>query len=191
MKTDTITDADAQGLASPDDRMLTKVYLALAPVMQTYAVRRGSPEADDVVQEAFVKFVISVRAGRFHARTAGDVVAYLKTLVRHRIVDDFRRAQARCQDMMVELDEFAVPVSPTVYHDLDAQDADGIHQRSQQRALAAWKCSDMTKAVFVACVIDGRDIADVADQFGVSCGLVRQIRHRGLKRVRALAAAAA
>ena len=186
MKDDSMTDDDIAAIARSDDRAWTKLYLIYAPILRTYAVHRGSSEPDDVVQEVMVKFYKAVCDGRFHAKSSGDCAAYMKSLVRTRVIDDYRRACARCGDKTVELDEFAVPVPSMTAFIIDGQEAAAERDRMRSRMFASWRGGDRSKAIYVACVVDGRSVSEVARMFGIPPNTVSQIKRRGMKRFQKL-----
>ena len=173
------------GIEHADERAWAAFYAAFAPVMRAYAVRRGCDEPDDAVQDVFVKFVEAVRNGGFRARSAAETCSYLKTQVFRQVIDYRRRAKARCRDMTVELDEFAVPVRDVTVQIVEAHEEAAILLWTRMRAVSSWRCSDRTKAIFEDCTSGGRSAAEVARKFGVSPGTVRIIRHRGLARLKA------
>ena len=168
-----------------DERGWTTLYSAVAPVLRAIAVRQGCGEPDDVVQDVFVKFVVAVRSGRFHARSAAETCAYLKKQMFRQLIDCHRRAKARCRDVTVEFDEFAVPIRAFTPEIVEAREEAEIRIRSRARAVACWRCSDRTRAIFEACTSGGRTAVEVAREFGVSPGIVRIIRHRGLAKLKA------
>ena len=174
-------------LAASDERAWSEFYRSHAPKLRTYAAHKGAVDPEDIVQEAMIRFVSAVRKPDFRAHTPREFEAYLVALVRSRVIDEYRRQKARCRDQMVELDEFAVPVQPETYHILERREAREIHARSQSRALETWDCNARTKSIYVACVLDGRPVGDVAREFGVPPNTVSQIKRRGLKKVNGLA----
>lgn len=184
MKDEWMTDVDIAAIARSDDRAWTKFYVIYAPIMRTYAAHRGSSEPDDVVQEVMVKFYKAVRDGRFRAKSGGDCAAYMKSLVRTRVIDDYRRARARCGDKTVELDEFAVPVPSMTDYIIDARETAAERARMRRRMFATWRGGDRSKAIYVACVVDGRSVSEVAQMFGIPPNTVSQIKRRGIKRMK-------
>lgn len=187
MKDESMTDDDIAAIARSDDRAWTKFYVIYAPIMCAYAAHRGSSEPDDVVQEVMVKFYKAVRDGRFHAKTCGDCTAYMKSLVRTRVIDDYRRARARCGDKTIELDEFAVPVPSMTDYIIDKREAVAEQNRMRRRMFANWRGGDRSKAIYVACVVDGRSVSEVARMFCIPPNTVSQIKRRGMKRFQKLA----
>ena len=180
-----IDDSICSEIEQDDERAWAAFYAAFAPVMRAYAVRRGCDEPDDAVQDVFVKFVAAVRGGGFHARSAAETCSYLKTQVARQVIDYHRRAKARCRDVTVELDEFAVPVRVVTPEIVAAREEAEIWIRSRARVVSGWHCSGRTRAIFEACTVGGRSAAEVAREFGVSPGFVRIIRHRGLAKLKA------
>ena len=174
-------------LAASDERAWSEFYRSHAPKLRTYAAHKGAVDPEDIVQEAMIRFVSAVRKPDFRAHTLCEFEAYLVALVRSRVIDEYRRQKARCRDLMVELDEFTVPVQPEMYHILERRETREIHARLQSRALETWDCNARTKSIYVACVLDGRPVGDVAREFGVPPNTVSQIKRRGLKKLNALA----
>lgn len=179
-----IDDSICSDIEQDDDKAWTAFYVAFAPVMRAYAVRRGCDELDDAVQDVFVKFVAAVRGGRFQARSAVETCSYLKTLVARQVIDYHRRAKARCRDMTVEIDEIEIAVPAVVPQIVEAREEAEIRVRARARVVSGWRCSDRTRAIFEACTVGGRSVAEVVREFGVSPVFVRNIRHRGLAKER-------
>ena len=182
-----MTDEDIAAIARSDNRAWTKFYVIYAPIMRAYAAHRGSPEPDDVVQEVMVRFYKAVRDGRFRAKSGGDCAAYMKTLVRTRVIDDYRRACARCGDKMVELDEFAVSVPSMTDYIIDEQEAVAERSRMMRRMFSSWRGGNRSKAIYAACVVEGRSVSEVARMFGIPPNTVCQIKRRGMKHFQKLA----
>jgi len=180
---DIIDDSTCASIADADERQWERFYTAFAPVLNTYAIQRGSTEPEDAVQDVFAKFVDKVRSGRFHASTAAEVCAYLKTQMRNHVIDAHRRAAARCRESTVAFDEFAVPIQAAAPHEVEIREERSIRRRCRRQAIAEWKCSEKTKRIFIACTIDERPICEVATHFHVPAATVRQIRHRGIARI--------
>ena len=183
-----MTDDDIAAIARSDDRAWTKFYVIFAPIMRAYAAHRGSSEPDDVVQEVMFKFYKAIRDGHFHAKSGEDCTAYMKSLVRTRVIDDYRRARVRCGDKTIELDEFAVSVPSMTDYIIDEREAATERNRMRRRMFASWRGGDRSKAIYVACVIDGRSVSEVARTLGVPPNTVSQIKRRGIKRMKEIAA---
>ena len=98
-----------------------------------------------------------------------------------RVIDDYRRARARCEDRAVGLDEFAVPVPSMTEHIIEAQEAAAERGRMRRRMFSSWRGGNRSKAIYVACVIDGRSVSEVARMFGIPPNTVSQIKRRGMK----------
>ena len=183
-----MTDDDIAAIARSDERAWTKFYVIFAPIMRAYAAHRGSSEPDDVVQEVMFKFYKAIRDGRFHAKSGEDCTAYMKSLVQTRVIDDYRRACVRCGDKTIELDEFAVSVPSMTDYIIDEREAAAERNRMRRRMFASWRGGDRSKAIYVACVIDGRSVSEVARTFGVPPNTVSQIKRRGIRRMKDIVA---
>jgi len=178
-------------LASSDERAWSEFYGMVAPQLGKLAAHRGAVDPEDVVQDAMVRFVAVIRANRLRIDSLGDVHAYLNTLVSNLVIDRYRRAKARCSSLMVPLDEFMVPIMPVAPIEVEAREEAAIHAQCRQRALARWNGSEQAKAVYVACVLEGRGVSEVAAELGIPPNTVSQLKRRAIKRARNLAGAAA
>ena len=187
MTDESMTESDIAAIARSDDRAWSKFYSIFAPIMRMYAAHKGSPEPDDVVQEVMVKFFKAVSDGRFHAKSSGDCAAYMKSLVRTRVIDEYRRVCARCGDKTIELDEFAVPVPSMTAYIIDEAESAAAREQTRRCMFDSWRGGDRTKAVYLACVVDGRSVSEVAQTFGIAPNTVSQIKRRGMRRFQKLA----
>lgn len=88
---------------------------------------------------------------------------------------------------MVEFDEFAVPVPSMTDYIIDEREAAAERSRMRRRMFATWRGGDRSKAIYVACVVDGRSVSEVARMFGIPPNTVSQIKRRGMKRFQKLA----
>ena len=87
---------------------------------------------------------------------------------------------------MVELDEFAIPVPPMTDYIIDEREAEAERRRMRKRMFATWRGDDRSKANYVACVVDGRSVSEVARMFGIPPNVVSQIKRRGIKRMQGI-----
>jgi len=173
-------------LASSDERAWNEFYRIVVPQLGKFAERRGAADPEDVVQDAMLRFSTALREGRLHLDTIDDARAYLTTLVRNLVVDRFRRDKARCRDVMVPLDEFSVGVSPVAALRVEAEEELTMRVEARRNAVSRWSGSARTKAVYVACVLEGRSVGEVAAELGIPANTVSQMKRRGLKKARAL-----
>ena len=82
---------------------------------------------------------------------------------------------------MVELDEFAVSVPSMTDYIIDEREAEVERSRMRRRLFATWRGGDRSKAIYVACVVDGRSVSEVARMFGIPPNTVSQIKRRGIR----------
>jgi len=169
-------------LASSDDRAWSAFYRIVAPQLGKFAAHRGAVDPEDVVQDAMLRFFTVLREERLRLDTVDDARAYLTTLVRNLVVDRFRRDKARCRDVTVSLDEFMVPVPAVAPLVVEANEALMIREASRRKALVSWGGSERAKSVYIACVIEGRSVGDVAAELGIPSNTVSQMKRRGLDR---------
>lgn len=177
-------------LASSDEHAWSEFYRLVAPQLGKFAAYRGAVDSEDVVQDVFLRFFAALREGRMCFGTLDNAQAYLYALTRNLVIDRFRRDTARCRDKMVTLDEFAVAVPPATHYLIETKEELELRTESYQRALAAWSGSERSKIVYVACVLRGRSVAEVAAELGIPANTVSQMKRRGLMKVRQLAATA-
>lgn len=128
--------------------------------------------AEDVVQEAFLRFV---PAGAGRAEPIAHPVGYLYRIVRNLALDWGRRlsAERRRSDGAVVLDE--VPAA-TASPEQSACDRDEL--RIVAAALA--ELPERTRRVFEMHRLEGRTLQDVADTLGISLTLTHQLVRRAI-----------
>ena len=88
---------------------------------------------------------------------------------------------------MVELDEFAVPVLTLTEYIIESQEAAAKRGRMRRRMFSSWRGGNRTKAIYVACVVEGRSVSEVARMFGIPPNTVSQVKRRGMKRFQQVA----
>jgi len=178
-------------LATSDDHAWRMLYRDYVPMLRKLAVRKCVRDPEDVVQDVMVRFLSALREGRVGADGKCNVGAYLVTLAKNRIVDAFRRDRARCRDLTISFDEFMMPTSAITPRLVEIREEILLREQARARALLAWSGSDRSKAVYKACVLQGRSVGDVAKELGISPNTVSQIKRRGIKMVRRFANVAA
>lgn len=178
-------------LMASDECAWSAFYRSVAPQLGKFAEHRGAMDPEDVVQDAMLRFFTVLREERLRLDTVDDAKAYLTKLVRNLVIDRFRRDRARCRDVTVELDEFLVPVPAMAPLIVEANETLAMRVSARERALASWGGSDRAKSVYVACVLQGRSVGEVAAELGIPPNTVSQMKRRGLQKARRLAEAAA
>lgn len=161
------------------------------PAIRDFARTHGDPsQADDIVQEVCVRLVAVFRGNRFQVREGtGNFRTYLAKTIRNTLYGVFRKEQARGAGRTVPLDEAdLVDPGDSVTAALDLEWAVARHRAAVGHALTKTMLSKQSKAIYRAHVLEGRDIADVARTFGVSCNQVSQVKTRVGKMIAALEA---
>jgi RNA polymerase sigma-70 factor, ECF subfamily len=138
----------------------------------------GASAADDVVQEAVMRSLRQLH--RFEFRHDEALLAYLRKSIRHRIVDEIRRAKRR---------PALVPMGTLEAVDLAASPLERVVARSQtmryRDSLA--RLSDRDRRLIVLRVEQGLSYADIAGHLGMRSesaarmGIKRAIQRLGAK----------
>ena len=126
--------------------------------------------AQDVVQETFL------RAWRNHDRleeSRGSVRAWLFTVARHIVIDEWRTARARSEMPVADVPEVV----------------DGRDQTDQ--LLLSWVVADALltlgpdhRAVLIECYFRGASVAEAASRLGIPGGTVKSRTHYALRALR-------
>ena len=167
------------------DRLVTNY----GPVVYTWSRRAGLQPTDaaDMVQEVMRNVARGI--GDFHHDQDGDTFrGWLRRITQRRIAD-FRRKSGRNpapalggDDVHEWLHAQIDPINdePTTSHPA------GIIPDEKRRILETVraKFSDRNWQIFWRVVVEERDTADVAEEFGVSANVVRLVKSRILKRLR-------
>lgn len=151
------------------------------PRLKTFAERhlpaasRGALGADDVVQEVVMKGIRQLH--RFEFRHDEAFMAYLRTSIRHRIVDEIRRARRR--PVVVPLDNHeSVDLSVSPLERLLAR------SRAQRYRSALADLGDRDRRLIVLRVEHGLSYLDIATRLGMRTeSSVRMAVKRALQRL--------
>ena len=157
------------------------------PVIRKFAEYVGAKgEAEDVTQDVFVKLVEVFRKGAYKP-DRGRFRAYLATLIRREVVNRWHKAQVRAVDLQVSLDNDDFPVEVAVPSEtaaiLDAKWRQARRSAAIEHVLTKTALSDRDRSVYRAYALEGRDIGDVAKEFGISRNYVSQIKVRIDRRI--------
>jgi RNA polymerase sigma-70 factor (ECF subfamily) len=151
-------------------------------VIACWGRRRGIQQADvdDVVQEVLTTPAL-LDFRRDHG--SGSFIAFLYTIVRSRLVDQQQRQRRQPNatggsDYQQRLEAIAEPPS--------ADEASEFQQLALRQALdlVQPKVGERTWTAFWRVVVDGQDVALVAEQLGMTAGGVRVAKCRVLQRLR-------
>jgi len=171
--------AERTGQAEADWVRFFETY---KPVIASFARHVGAKrEAEDVVQDVFVKLVEVFRRGSYDP-TRGSFRAYLATMIRHEVVNLWQKAAVRAADRHISIDNDENPFEPSVPSEtaaiLDAKWRLARHEAAQEHVLTKTALAAKTKAIYRAYVIEDRSIDEVAAAFGVPNNAVSQAKTR-------------
>ena len=152
------------------------------PVICKFAESVGAKgEAEDVVQDVFVKLVEVFRKGAYKP-DRGRFRAYLATLIRREVVNRWHKAQVRAADRQVSLDNDDFPVEVAVPSEtaavIDAKWRQARRSAAIEHVLTKTALSAQSKDIYRAYVLEERPIGEVAKAFGVPNNSVSQIKTR-------------
>ncbi len=149
------------------------------PVIRAFICARedvGESDAEDMVQEIFVRLVDVLRSGRYRPEK-GRFRAYLGTMVRRLLIDRHRREMARGE--MVPADDMEL-LSETpdaaAYVDLHLKAA--RHAAAVEHVLSRTMLDARTVAAYREYALEDRPAAEVAARHGLTLNALRQIKHR-------------
>lgn len=165
--------------------------------IRQFAVFKGGEEnADDIVMQVLGKLVDVLREGKYTPEK-GKFHSYLATMIVNEVHMARRKDLARASDRKVSInassttdegdesdtiaDTLAAPQETQAQLDEDWRRA--VLKSATAHVLTKTALSERDRAVYKAYGIDGRDIGEVAKEFGISRNLVSQIKVRIDKRI--------
>ena len=152
-----------------------------APVIRQFMSMRediGAADADDMVQEIFVRLVDVLRAGTYRPEK-GRFRAYLGAMVRRLLIDRHRRALARGAGREVPADEVELLAeTPDAAEQVDRRLAEARHAAAVEHVLSRTMLDIRTVAAYRAYALDGEPPADIAARLGLTLNALRQIKYR-------------
>ena len=151
------------------------------PVIRQFATTRediGATDADDVVQEIFVRLVNVLRAGTYRPEK-GRFRAYLGAMVRRLLIDRHRRAIARGAGENVPAEDVELlSETPDAAAYVDMRLATARHAAAVDHVLSRTMLDARTVAAYRAYALDGEPAAAVAARLGLTPNTLRQIKFR-------------
>jgi RNA polymerase sigma-70 factor (ECF subfamily) len=180
-------------------RRLVDLY---GPVVYRWCRQLGVDNADaaDVVQDVFV--AVAAGLGRFHHDKPGDsFAAWLRTITRNKVCDDFRRRQGQPEAeggtnayrQMLDLPQTGdasanrnAPSSSSLGGRDSSTDCLEVDKRFARRILDVVRAEfePRTWEAFWRIVVDGQSPAEVADAMQLSLPAVYKAKSRVLQRLR-------
>ena len=165
-----------------DDVAWARFVDMYGPVVH-HLVRLLSPgisdaDADDAVQDVFVKLVTILRSGAYDP-AKGKFRTYLSTLVRRLLIDRYREAAARRQDRLVELDaaeQIWVDDDPGAW--MDAKWRVVCRMAAERRVMEESAISEQSREVWRLISCEGLSVKDAAKRLGIPSNTVSKIKCR-------------
>ena len=156
------------------------VELYTPVIRQFVSAREGvrGADADDVVQEIFVRLVNVLRAGIYRPEK-GRFRAYLGTMVRRLLIDWHRRAIARGAGEIVSADDVELlSETPDAAEVVDMRLREARHAAAVEHVLSRTMLDNRTVAAYREYALEGRPAAEVAARHGITVNALRQIKYR-------------
>ena len=162
-------------------------------IRQFAAMKGGEANADDIVMTVLGKLVDVLRTGQYSPEK-GRVRSCLAPLILTEVHRARREELARAGDRKVSLDAGGEDESSSALMDtlaapeespesIDADWRQAVLKSAVEHVLTKTALSDRDRKVYRAYALEGRDIADVAKEFGLSRNSVSQIKSRIDKRI--------
>ena len=162
-------------------------------IRQFAAMKGGEANADDIVMTVLGKLVDVLRTGQYSPEK-GRFHSYLATMIVNEVHMAHRKEMARAGDRKVSLDAGGEDESSSALMDtlaapeespesIDADWRQAVLKSVVEHVLTKTALSDRDRKVYRAYALEGRDVADVAKEFGLSRNSVRQIKSRIDKRI--------
>ena len=162
-----------------------------APVIRQFVSLRedvGAADADDIVQEIFVRLVDVLRAGTYRPER-GRFRAYLGTMVRRLLIDRHRRALARGAGESISVDDVELlSETPDAAAYVDMHLREARHAAAVEHVLSRTMLDARTVAAYRAYALDGEPAAEVAARTGLTLNALRQIKYRVSRMIAAVEA---
>ncbi|MFD1826747.1 MULTISPECIES: sigma-70 family RNA polymerase sigma factor [Mumia] len=159
-------------MSESPDAVMERLHDAHAEALWRFCLRLTGYDrarSEDVVQETLLR---AWRAAPTLERSQGSVRAWLFTVARNIVIDDWRARKVRGEVVVAD-----VP---------DAGESDRTDQllTSWMVADALTQLSDEHRAVLVECYFRGASVADAATRLGVPTGTVKSRTHYALRALR-------
>ena len=163
-----------------------------APVIRQFVSLRedvGAADADDIVQEIFVRLVDVLRAGTYRPEK-GRFRAYLGAMVRRLLIDRHRRALARGAGDTISVDDVELlSETPDAAAYVDMHLMMARHAAAVEHVLARTMLDARTVAAYREYVLEERPADEVAAAHGLTLNALRQIKFRINRMIAAVEAA--
>lgn len=161
-----------------DARAYAAFLTAVTPIVRGIARSRGSGLGPDAYEDIVQETLLAIHQKRHTWREDMPVRPWLYAIVRHKVVDAFRR---RGTSVQLPIEDFAdvLPAPP---------DADPTERRDVERLID--RLDPRAAGIVRAISLDGATVAETATRLGMTEVAVRVALHRALKRLARLGAEA-
>ena len=177
----------AAGAAGEDEAVWAELVELYQPAMRGFLLKHGAREsdADDLVQNVFVRLVGILREGKYD-KCRGRFRAYLSTLLCHELIGSVRKAQARMEHRRVPVEEDSAVVEPAAFAAVEREWVSECHDAAVRHILENTALAETSKTAFRELERTGDTCEAVAKRLGLSAASVRQIKSRISRMVQAL-----
>ncbi len=176
------------------ERAWEEFYTRYWGVIMRYAQKLGleAQDAEDVLQETMVT-LMRVLPEFEYDRGRGRFRNFLLTIVHRKSLAALRRARRRCEIPLESEDSggSGLELSRRIASDCSGPERSdemawrqSVMEEAVQRLRRDGGIREETLGVFVACVLEGRPVPEVAASFGVSRNNVYQIKNRMMRRLK-------
>jgi len=168
--------------ANGDDAAEWERFVELyTPVIRQFVSVRedvGEADADDVVQDVFVRLVGLLRGGTYRPEK-GRFRAYLGTMVRRLLIDRHRRALVRGMGETVSAEDVEIlDETPDAAAIVDMRLQEARHAAAMEHVLSRTMLDARTVAAYRAYALNGEPAAEVAARLGITVNALRQVKFR-------------
>lgn len=167
------------------------------PVIRMYVAQSGGvgdADADDIVQDVFVRLVGVLRNGEYKP-AKGRFRSYLATMVRRLLIDRHRREMVREAGMARASDAAAASADdvPSPHPDpatiVDLRLRIARRKAAVEHVLSRTMLEKRTVAAYREYALDGQPADEVATRHGITVNNLRQLKHRIDRMIAAVEAA--
>jgi len=164
-----------------------KIAEVYAPLVHARCQRLGFTveEADDLSQDVF--FGAFRNLGQFRKEKPGHGFRnWLRTILKHKIIDFVERRQHEVRAAGGSTAQQRQLQIPDPFDDEAGWEAQQWQNDTLKSAIPAIQASidERTWQVFERLVLEDRSVREVAEEFGMREGTVRQVKHKLLKKLR-------
>jgi len=160
--------------------------LAYSPLLRFWIARERVPSdsIDDILQET-LKSAFRAIAHFRRNEEKGSFRGWLRTIVRRRAADHFRRQNPIHSGQRDHLENIPVPPQKDPA-EIEAEESAVQGLRARVMELVRRDCSEKAWQMFWMTTVDGLAASEVAARFGVTSAAVRVAKARVLNKLRAL-----